>query len=208
MRAALFDVFGTVLTFRVRHDPWRHLLAPLSLDAGERQALRVAMMPRPMPDLEAAAALLRAAFPGRPQPARADLERARAALGRQIADCVLVDGAWEVLETLRTRGLRLALISNLSSPYCPLIDRLGLGERVDAAVLSCEVGLAKPDPRIFRAALERLRVAPGEAVMIGDSPRADVEGARAVGIRPLWIHPERGDLRRLRDALAALDAPG
>ena len=55
-------------------------------------------------------------------------------------------------------------------------------------VVSEEVGISKPDPRIFVVALERAGVEAPEAVMVGDSWANDVEGARAAGIRPVWFN--------------------
>ncbi len=65
---------------------------------------------------------------------------------------------------------------------------LGLADVVDLLVVSAEERVAKPDPRIFRIALARAGARPAEAVMIGDSWRNDVLGARAAGIRPVWFN--------------------
>jgi putative hydrolase of the HAD superfamily len=102
--------------------------------------------------------------------------------------------AWEVypevpgiLDELAGMGLALAVVSNWDSRLPPLLDRLGLGERFAAIVVSSELGVEKPDPRIFLAALERLGVAPAEAVHVGDDPREDVEGALAAGMEALHL---------------------
>jgi FMN phosphatase YigB (HAD superfamily) len=65
----------------------------------------------------------------------------------------------------------------------------GLGQFVDELVVSGEVGVSKPDSLIFHTALNRLRVTPNETVMVGDSWIADIEGARAAGIRAIWFNP-------------------
>jgi putative hydrolase of the HAD superfamily len=62
---------------------------------------------------------------------------------------------------------------------------------VDAVVVSGDEGVSKPDPRIFRIALERLGVAAHQAVMFGDSWAADIVGAARAGIRPVWFNPRR-----------------
>jgi putative hydrolase of the HAD superfamily len=64
---------------------------------------------------------------------------------------------------------------------------LGLLELVDGVVTSADVGAAKPDPALFRRALELAGVPAAEAVHVGDSLDNDVEGARAAGIRPLLL---------------------
>jgi putative hydrolase of the HAD superfamily len=64
---------------------------------------------------------------------------------------------------------------------------------VDVLVVSEEAGVSKPHPRIFEIALERAGAGPPEAVMLGDSWRNDVEGARAAGIRAVWFNRDGRD---------------
>jgi HAD superfamily hydrolase (TIGR01509 family) len=90
------------------------------------------------------------------------------------------------LDRLRADGKRLGLVSNLTL-LPPLVredlDRMSLGSRLDATVFSSEVGVRKPDPRIFREALERLGSEPAETVFVGDRLYDDISGAQAVGMR-------------------------
>ncbi len=68
----------------------------------------------------------------------------------------------------------------------------GCGALVEAVAAASGVRpevAGKPMPHIFRAALQRLRVAPGEAAMVGDSLASDVRGAQAVGLRTIWLAP-------------------
>ncbi|WP_242434572.1 HAD family hydrolase [Hymenobacter amundsenii] len=65
---------------------------------------------------------------------------------------------------------------------------LGMSGLVDALITSESVGVLKPDPAIYQVALEQLRAAPAETVMVGDNWLADVVGALAVGIRPVWLN--------------------
>jgi len=92
----------------------------------------------------------------------------------------------ETLDHLRTEGRRLGLVSNLTllpDLVRQDLDRMSLGSRLDATVFSSEVGVRKPDPRIFRVALERLGSDPAETVFIGDRLYDDISGAQAVGMR-------------------------
>jgi putative hydrolase of the HAD superfamily len=68
------------------------------------------------------------------------------------------------------------------------IELLGVGDLVDFAIISGEFGVAKPDPAIFRAALDRASVKPEEAVFVGDSVEFDMAGARAAGIPSVWLN--------------------
>jgi putative hydrolase of the HAD superfamily len=102
-----------------------------------------------------------------------------------------VDGALEVLAALKSR-VRIGIVSNnLLAEQQGKIRLCGFGPYVDALVVSEAVGVAKPDPAIFAHALERLDCTPEDAVMIGDSWAADIAGARAAGIRPIWFNRAR-----------------
>ncbi|MFF7331362.1 HAD-IA family hydrolase [Streptomyces sp. NPDC008150] len=86
----------------------------------------------------------------------------------------------EVLRTLRERGTRVAVVSNIGWDLRPVFRAHGLDPYVDAYVLSFEHGVQKPDPRLFEAACEELGTAPGLTLMVGDDRRAD-GGAAALG---------------------------
>jgi len=106
--------------------------------------------------------------------------------------------AWSVyadvvpaLDRLVSAGLRLAVVSNWDERLPRLLAALGLGERFAALAVSAEVGVEKPDRRIFAAAAERLGLAPEEILHVGDRWLEDVEGAAAAGCSALWLR--RGD---------------
>ena len=106
-------------------------------------------------------------------------------------------GVWETLDPyaaqalvdVRRAGLRAAVISNSNGSVRSILESLGLGGHLDFVVDSGEEGVEKPDPRIFERALARARVAPGEAVYIGDLYSIDVRGARAAGMRAVLLDP-------------------
>jgi putative hydrolase of the HAD superfamily len=98
-------------------------------------------------------------------------------------------GAEQLLSALKARGLRTAVVTNnLASEQRSKLASCGLAGHVDALVTSEEVGVQKPDPRIFQVALDRLGVTAEESVMVGDAWATDVEGARAAGVRPIWLN--------------------
>jgi len=98
-------------------------------------------------------------------------------------------GVRESLERLRGAGLKLAVVSNSEGTIEQMLSEIGLRELFVTVIDSSVVGFTKPDPRIFALALERLGVDAGDALMVGDSPSADVDGAHAVGIRAALIDP-------------------
>jgi putative hydrolase of the HAD superfamily len=90
------------------------------------------------------------------------------------------------LERLRRAGHPMGLVSNISLRPDLMrgdLDRMGLGQYLDSTVFSSEVGMRKPDPRIFREALDRLGAEPAETVFVGDRLYDDVSGAQAAGMR-------------------------
>jgi putative hydrolase of the HAD superfamily len=111
----------------------------------------------------------------------------------------LADTTHALLETLRERGYKLALVSNAFDPPDLLhrdLEQLGIAERLDVALFSSELGRRKPDPAIFREALTRLDVAPARALFVGDTLATDVAGAAALGMatcQAVWFRADAAD---------------
>lgn len=112
------------------------------------------------------------------------------------------DDAAPLLDALRDRGIRTAVLSNVGVDIRPVMAREGL--RTDAVVLSCEVGAVKPQPEIFAAALDALGVTAEETLMVGDSWKDDA-GAAALGIRTLLLPRTRGPVHGLAQVLRLVD---
>lgn len=194
IRGLLFDLYGTLVT---RGEGWRayreliFTLAPWRWSQARRAALTL-----DIPDIVA----FRRHFAGRFGPPDAYFERM---VVEGLDAVALFDATLDVLDEARRRGLALALVSNLAAPYKQPVYRLGLAERFDALVFSCEVGHAKPDLAIFRHAAAQLELAPHELVMIGDSRHDDIRGARAAGIAAIHIDRRgRGDVRDIGEIFA------
>ena len=88
-------------------------------------------------------------------------------------------------------GLQVAVVSDWGSSLHGLLAGLGLDRYLDFVLASGAVGVSKPNPAFFQIALERAGVEPAEALMVGDSLRADVQGAQAAGMDGvLLLRPE------------------
>ena len=92
------------------------------------------------------------------------------------------DEVTDVLAELRRRGLAVAICSNWDWDIDRAVAAAGLEGTVDVVVTSAQAGARKPNPRIFRHTLERCGVAPAEALFVGDTLYADVEGPRSYGM--------------------------
>jgi putative hydrolase of the HAD superfamily len=99
-----------------------------------------------------------------------------------------VPGVRQVLERLQGRAVVGVVTNNEVAEQERKLDHLRLRPLIDFMVVSEGVGVSKPDPGIFLLALEKAKALPEETVMIGDSWRSDVTGARNVGIRPVWFN--------------------
>jgi len=91
------------------------------------------------------------------------------------------------LRQLRAHGYRLAVVSNWEPSLEEVLDRLGLRVQFTAVVTSAVEGVWKPDPRLFRIAVERCGVSPAEAVSVGDSVERDIEAARQAGLHAILL---------------------
>ena len=104
---------------------------------------------------------------------------------------VVRPGTFEALEAFKSAGYKLAIVSNAEGQVEADAKRFGLAKYFDVIIDSHIVGVAKPDPRIFQIALERLGVGPDEARFAGDIYSIDVEGARAAGIEARLVDQHR-----------------
>lgn len=100
---------------------------------------------------------------------------------------VPVPGAVETIAALRDRGLRTGLITVCSDDVPALWEETNFHGLFDAEVFSCAVGLRKPDPRIYRLALEQLAVEPAEAIFVGDGANDELAGAARVGMTAVGL---------------------
>lgn len=91
-------------------------------------------------------------------------------------------GAVETMSTLKRSGYKIGVISNCSEEVSRLWSATPFGPLVDAAVLSSDVGLSKPDPRIYELATRELGVQAGQCLYVGDGSSSELTGASKVGM--------------------------
>ncbi len=105
-----------------------------------------------------------------------------------LAEVRPMPGAVEAVRALRGRGYRCAIVSSaVHHGFLEwTIDRFGLTGEFATIVTSASSGYYKSRPEIYTSTLQRLDVAPGEAIHVGDSYRFDVQGARRAGLRTIW----------------------
>lgn len=123
---------------------------------------------------------------------------------RFAADSLRHLSASAVLLSRLSDRYRIGIVSNFYGNLQAVCDEVGLTPSIGVAVDSTLVGCKKPDPKIFRAALDPLGAAPENAVFVGDSMRRDMAGARGLGMRHVWLRAD--SLAGSGDACCAGDA--
>ena len=168
IEAVCFDAFGTLVEITDKRQAFRPLFNALSPE--KRRALKHRLMreDRPFTDWPKAIGAEVA-----PMTLLEVMERVMIETG----SIVLRPGMADIWARLRSEGQRLALCSNLASDYVTAL-RSALPEPPDVEVLSCKVGVIKPEPAIYAAVLDGLQIEAGRVLFVGDTPRADIEGPR------------------------------
>ena len=104
------------------------------------------------------------------------------------AHSVEMPGATALIERLRAAGFALGIVSNgMDASRRALASHLGFARRVRTVLSSERAGMNKPDPRIFELAAREIGVPPARCWFVGDHPVNDVAGARAAGMRAVWL---------------------
>lgn len=109
----------------------------------------------------------------------------------------LYEGTISVLQALRTK-YRLALVSNCAVGLSEVLKALGVRNFFECVVLSYEIGVRKPDRRIYLKALRGLKLEPNECIFVADEI-SDLEGAREVGLKTLLVHQGSHTTREAKD---------
>jgi putative hydrolase of the HAD superfamily len=161
-----------------------------SADAATRAVEGAAGVAAGRTDRDRARVYLEALFTGAGVPAQRMDEVARTL--RRLHEewhlwCRTLAGTVEALDRLRGAGLRLGVVSNSDGRVEEALRAAGIGDRFDVILDSALVGVEKPDPAIFRAALAALGVGPDEALYVGDLYDVDVVGARAAGMEAVLL---------------------
>jgi len=172
--------------------PAKRIAAELGLSDADRRRLDLALMTTPATSPDAVAGVARDVV------ARVWRE--------QLDEAVAVRGAAAAVQALHDAGFRIGLLSNIWEPYLRsaagrLPDVFGPLTEPDLRLFSCRVGLAKPDPALYRLAIERAGVPAERIAMVGDSYVRDIAPAIDAGLATVWAPRARE-----RDQVAAVEA--
>jgi putative hydrolase of the HAD superfamily len=222
-RGLLFDLFNTLVPSgdRGRVQVTRDMGAVLGVDADRFAWAFVQSWPERMTgglgDLAAQCRTLAGRLGAAPSDTQVDAAvQMRLAFNR--ATVVVDDTTLAAIDAVRAAGWPVAVVSNCTIDSATFIRDTVLAPRVDAMILSCEVGIAKPDPEIYRRAAVALGAVPEKCVFVGDGADRELSGAAALGMRviqtrqyahtdPDWAGERVDNLAEL-PALLLSDRPG
>jgi HAD superfamily hydrolase (TIGR01509 family) len=125
---------------------------------------------------------------------RQQVERGQLILEEDEGDVQFFDGVKETLLALKQQGLMLGIITNTAQPVSAKLgwfERAGIGHIWDAIISSQEIGVCKPDPQIYQAALRQLGLHPGEAAFVAHDA-AELDGARQVSMITIAFNYDNG----------------
>lgn len=175
-KAFVFDAFGTLVSPVPRDGAYQRL----ARDVGAAPAAFRRCALTSDASLESMAASLGVA----------DVRQYRQLLDEELSSCALFEDVPEALAMLENRGIPYAVCSNLASGYGRKVKELL--PRAAAYIFSFEAGLAKPEPEIYRKCCEALEHSAESMAFVGDTPRMDVDGPIAAGMRAALVDRVNG----------------
>lgn len=191
------DIGSVLVESRGGAGPAKRIAAELGLSDADRRRLDIALMTTPATSPDAVAAVL---------PIGSADDVVARVWREQLDEAVAVPGAAAAVRTLHDAGFRIGLLSNIWEPYLRsaagrLPDVFGPLTAPELRLFSCRVGLAKPDPALYRLATERAGVPAERIAMVGDSYVRDIAPAIDAGLATVWAPRARE-----RDRVAAVEA--
>jgi putative hydrolase of the HAD superfamily len=185
-RFVIFDLFHTLVHGAARD--WERSVAEAAAIVGVEPAALLAEYHETFRqrqvewDSEQAVRILAERAGGSPSQAQvAQAAAVRRALSRRVLSTVQ-PSTLDVLDSVRRAGYPLGLVSNATADTSESWPGTALAARFDVAVFSCEVGVAKPDPKIYLAATTALAAQPAECYYVGDGADSELAGAAALGM--------------------------
>ena len=196
IRAVLFDAGGTLIhmdgerTSKAAGLPWGAAEFGRAYDAAVAEIRRWVIANPKSTDSERMPRFLGTLLAGLGLPEQSRRDAVRGIVAEHLRANLWSRGAEDAPDTLaalRDRGYRLAVVSNADGRVRALLEEAGLSPHFEFVVDSSEVGVEKPDPRIFHAATARLDLPASSCASVGDIYEIDVLGAREAGLEAILI---------------------
>lgn len=210
IKGVLFDFWGTLVENGIFPSPVRqarYILRLRMLFEDFIVRFEQAMMTKPYKDLNEAFTAVCKEFDLEPRDfiieSLVGMWNKNDLLGKPFLETI------EVLDYFKEKKIKIGLISNTTPTITRVLEKFELNKYFDATLFSCEEGLLKTDPKMFKKLLKKMKLKPKQVIMIGDSIPTDIVGARGAGIRAVLLDrrntrdfsPKIVNLRELKDLL-------
>jgi putative hydrolase of the HAD superfamily len=181
IQAVIFDLYGTLLYLSKSSNPYFSLFKEIGLTNEElKKAKRIAITQ----NFDNLSNLLKKLKREPPN----NLNLYEQEINKEISSAKLYPETLNVLSKLRNKKLKIGLISNLASPYKKPFFNFRLDNFFDELIFSCDMGLQKPEKRIYQSMIEKLNIAPANMIMTGDKINADFDGPKSVGMNAVHLN--------------------
>lgn len=191
MKAIILDGYGTLVRVTRKRYPYRHIE---NMERMSKHFFYGWVMTRDLTHEKVLAAF---------QVPEALAQRSIVKMNKELASVQPYPEALDFLSQLDEQGIPWRILSNLAAPYCkPLTDALGITD--DRCFFSCRERILKPYPEFFDLAVRSLGLSANEILMVGDSKRADVEGASYAGMQAFHLRRPEMDLWQALEHFKAL----
>ena len=174
IQAVVFDLYGTLIYLANETKPYARLFANMGLQTPEelKQARTIALTE----DFSNLSNLVKRIKPD----SKVDLIPYEREIEEEVASAETYPETRSVLDDLRKINIKLGLVSNLASPYKKPFFVLRLDQYFDEVIFSCDIGLRKPETKIYQKIIEMLKINPAQTLMTGDKVSADVDGPKSI----------------------------
>lgn len=174
IKAIFFDAFGTLCEIREKRNPYKPIMK--AWPHGVADAYQILMTRNISPEELAHEAGCTEEI----------IQKVEESIAAEVASMRLYPEVPAVLDTIRKRGLKWAIISNLATPYAaPLLNLLPFAP--DVCAWSFSVGSRKPEEEIYRYACQSLAIEPSSVLMVGDSLENDYNMPKRLGMQALYL---------------------
>lgn len=191
-QAVIFDAFGTLVKITEPKAPYRQLLTWMHQRGRAYQPTDAHTIMAHQGDLNSMAQRLGMQLP------EDILQELNLQLTQELASIRLYDDSLQTIQHLQQQGIKVAICSNLAMPYGEIVEPML--PQLDAYGWSYIVGAIKPDAKIYHSVIDQLGCQAQDALFIGDTPLADVEGPTQLGMVARLI--DRKAKQRLKAVLA------
>ncbi|MGV8086804.1 MAG: HAD family hydrolase [Candidatus Woesearchaeota archaeon] len=184
IKLIVFDLYHTLIYPEYIAKPYTELLKTIGIKNSEE--LKIARKIAMTKDFNTIEEYVKIIAP-QTKLKKAVYEKYDAQIQKEIRSTKVYPEVVHVLDKLVSKNIQIGLISNLASPYKIPFLKSELAEYFNKVILSCDIGITKPNLEIYQKMIESIAIKPSQALMIGDSIRNDVEGPKAIGMNAIHL---------------------